>query len=208
MRTDCPEQSRDFSAVSGAYTAIAVVTLLLTLVLSGLIFLAQARAARLEIAKHRRFRYRDTDKLVEIEPIGDDHYHLFLSHAWVTAQDQMRVIKQRLGESLPGLKTFLDVDDLASQGGKGAELVARAQVMLLFGSDGYFGGLHPPSRPCIMELVACHAAKKPIITMLEVEDKHRLRTPHQLYEQMRKLDEPIHDSHPSGGRSEQLPEHA
>ena len=43
------EQSRDFSAVSGAYTAIAVVTLLLTLVLSGLIFLAQRarRASRL-----------------------------------------------------------------------------------------------------------------------------------------------------------------
>ena len=36
-----------------------------------------------------------------------EEYHLFLSHAWVSGQDQMRIIKQRLSEALPGVTIFL-----------------------------------------------------------------------------------------------------
>ena len=40
----------------------------------------------------------------------------------------MRVVKSRLSEMVPELKTFLDVDDLTE--GKGAELVDASQVIL------------------------------------------------------------------------------
>ena len=40
----------------------------------------------------------------------------------------MRVVKSRLSEMVPELKTFLDVDDLTE--GKGAELVDASQVTL------------------------------------------------------------------------------
>ena len=99
------------------------------------------------------------------------------------------MIKQRLTESLPGVKTFLDVDDLRKKAGKGAELVSRSHAMLVFCSDGYFGGDNPPSRPSIMELIACFAAGIPIIAMLEVEEKHKPLSKEQLYRQMKRLDE-------------------
>ena len=39
-------------------------------------------------------------------------WHLFLSHTWASAQDQCAVIKRQLVRMLPGIKIFLDVDDL------------------------------------------------------------------------------------------------
>mgnify|MGYP002630129895 CR=1 FL=1 len=42
-----------------------------------------------------------------------ERYHLFLSHVWSTAQDQVAVIKRQLTLMMPvGLQIFLDVDDL------------------------------------------------------------------------------------------------
>jgi len=41
--------------------------------------------------------------------IAKDGYHLFLSHVWGTGQDQMRIVKQRMLEMVPGLSIFLDV---------------------------------------------------------------------------------------------------
>ena len=46
-------------------------------------------------------------------PIGlpqGQRWHLFLSHAWATGQDRMRIIKDRLKMMLPELEVFLDVD--------------------------------------------------------------------------------------------------
>ena len=34
-------------------------------------------------------------------------FHIFLSHAWGTGQDQMRIVKQRLLEMLPDVRVFL-----------------------------------------------------------------------------------------------------
>ena len=60
-------------------------------------------------------------------------YHLFLSHAWRNGQDQCRHIKAEFAVSLPGLKCFLDVDDL--QAGRGAEDVDKSMVFLCFIAD-------------------------------------------------------------------------
>ena len=47
------------------------------------------------------------------------------------------------------------VDDLQRKVGKGAEEMAKSQKMLVFGSDGFFGGSNPPSKPCMLEMFAC-----------------------------------------------------
>ena len=40
-------------------------------------------------------------------------YHCFISHVWATGQDQAAMIKRRLVAMMPpGLRVFLDVDDL------------------------------------------------------------------------------------------------
>lgn len=45
-------------------------------------------------------------------------WHLFLSHVWSSAQDQVAVIKRRLQILLPGVEIFLDVDDLEDIGNR------------------------------------------------------------------------------------------
>ena len=127
----------------------------------------EARAART-----RRLRHRAGGSEVVMPPIGDGDFHLFLSHAWGTGQDQMRVVKQRLTEMLPDVAVFLDVDDLQRRKGKGAELVARSEHFLVFCSGGFFS-----SPNCIRELVCAVLRGKPIIALMEPDRKHgRLTT--------------------------------
>ena len=69
------------------------------------------RRAQLESLrqKARRLRYATNDGEVEPPLIGPGRYHLFLSHVWSTAQDQMRIVKARLQEMIPDVSVFLDV---------------------------------------------------------------------------------------------------
>ena len=98
--------------------------------------------------------------------LGDNDFHLFLSHVWGTGQDQMRVIKQRLLEMLPDLSVFLDVDDLQDISNLPG-YVARTRAVLVFCSEGYF-----KSKNCMIELRSAVQYKKPIIALL---DPDRLR---------------------------------
>ena len=41
-------------------------------------------------------------------------YHLFNSHIWSTGQDAVATIKRQLQRLVPGVRIFLDVDDLDS----------------------------------------------------------------------------------------------
>ena len=62
-------------------------------------------------------RLREFPYLRQDPQAGGDTFHIFLSHTWSFGQDQMRIVKQRMLELLPGIRIFLDVDDLAA--GKG-----------------------------------------------------------------------------------------
>ena len=90
-------------------------------------------------------------------------YHLFLSHTWLSGQDQalhrgpaalstrvprrallppplprqVHLIKRRLSTLAPGMDIFLDVDNLQEFGSL-ADEVAASDVVLLFLSRGYF----------------------------------------------------------------------
>ena len=94
-------------------------------------------------------------------------YHLFLSHHWGTGQDQMRVVKQRLLEVLPGARIFLDVDEPGFEIGDLESYVARSRAVLVFCSRGYF-----QSKSCMRELRAAVASDKPLIALLEPEAGH------------------------------------
>ena len=94
-------------------------------------------------------------------------FHLFLSHSWIHGQDQMRLVKERLtAQLLPGLRVFLDVDDLEE--GRGTEDVNRSQHILIFLTEDYFD-----SKNCFCELLCAFVKSKPITVMLETQDgKH------------------------------------
>ena len=62
--------------------------------------------------------------------VEGQRHHLFLSHVWKTGQDQARVIKQLLKEVLPGIRVFLDVDELTDLSLLEHEIAASAKVLV------------------------------------------------------------------------------
>ncbi|KAL1511740.1 hypothetical protein AB1Y20_005028 [Prymnesium parvum] len=88
-------------------------------------------------------------------------YHLFLSHIWSTGQDQVAVIKRRLQTLQPGIRIFLDVDDLEDIGAL-EMYVRQTAVVLIFLSRGYFF-----SKNCIREVTAAVDQSKRLILVHE-----------------------------------------
>jgi hypothetical protein len=109
-------------------TLIATVGALASVTLIAVVQASQEQRKRrrdLRNAQSRRLRYQAGSNLLpaniidgkEVEihdgmlgprlPDGCE-YHCFLSHVWVTGQDQMRVVKTRLVEMLPEIKVFLE----------------------------------------------------------------------------------------------------
>ena len=85
------ELESSFNVPSVVLSAMLFSALLSVIVAIALITLQQVRVARL--AARRRLRYKKGRALakqpVRLEKIRDG-YHLFLSHAWITGQDQER----------------------------------------------------------------------------------------------------------------------
>ena len=112
---DAAEQSRLLIFMpAGAVALLAIVV----------VFVIVHRSRK--VAAHaaaRVLRDSENGEVVRAPSIGTGNFHLFLSHAWATGQDQMRVVKQRLSEIVPGLQIFLDVRLHASKPGLTCSLV-------------------------------------------------------------------------------------
>ena len=141
-------------------TGIIIVSMSVLVVLMGfgmLLLLRHQRARK----RARLLLYLKNDREVRLPallvPYG---YHIFLSHVWISGQDQMRILKQRLIAMMPEIRVFLDVDDLKH--GRGGEDIDRSNVVLVFVSSGYFA-----SQNCMRELLRAVATGKSIITVCE-----------------------------------------
>ena len=94
-------------------------------------------------------------------------FHVFLSHNWMHGQDEMRIIKTRLREMLPGVEVFLDVDNLG--GGSDHPHIDVSNCMLCYLTQKWF-----TSPPCLREFIRAVLRKKPLIALLEpdMSDQH------------------------------------
>lgn len=133
------------------------------------------------IAARHLHRVADDNDVVP-PSIPGDHYNCFLSHVWGTGQDQMRVVKTRLNEMIPGLRVFLDVDDLKE--GRGMEYVDRSDVVLIFCSDGYF-----VSQNCMRECLRAIFQGKHLVTLLEPDRHHGSLSRDQIRNQLVEADD-------------------
>ena len=103
-------EQRDLYILNNATLTFLLLTSSIgALLLSGILFLVQlaAEGARVRrearASKARRLRHVEhLDEVVAPVLAEGHHWHLFLSHVWGTGQDQMRIIKQRLLEMVPG----------------------------------------------------------------------------------------------------------
>ena len=146
---------------------IATVMLLLNfsvVVIYGIATLAQAHAHAHDIPPN--IRLAGSRRLPELSLHEDQVFHLFLSHIWSSGQDQVAVIKRQLQLLLPGIKVFLDVDDL-DRIDKLEEYIQTSQCTLLFLSKGYF-----LSTNCQREIRAALDAQKPLVLVHE-ENRRR-----------------------------------
>jgi len=165
------EQRDDAKMDESVLASVLFVNVVAALVVSLLMMIAQIewerrqKRAEMLAATAKRLRSVDDDELVRLPAIQPGNFHVFLSHVWGTGQDQMRIVKLRLGEMLPDVRCFLDVDDLRE--GKGAEFVDKSEKTLVFCSAGYF-----QSPNCMRELLRAVVTRKPVIALLEVEAKH------------------------------------
>ena len=164
-------------AESNAIIAMLIIAALVVVIVATLMLFSDAASVRL------RLLCSDT-AIVEPARLKKGHYHCFLSHVWASAQDQQRVIRQRLLEMLPGVAVFLDVEDLKE--GRGAESIDLSATVLVYCSEGYFASVN-----CMRELLRAVLLHKPIITLLEPEKRHGGLTLNQIKQQLLQADEPF-----------------
>ena len=60
-----------------------------------------------------RLKWSDSGAALQLAPpLSPDGYHLFLSHVWAHGQDLAGSLKSTFCGLVPGIRVFLDVDDL------------------------------------------------------------------------------------------------
>jgi len=91
-------------------------------------------------------------------------FHVMLSHNWAQGQDQMRIVKTRLTEMLPGISVFLDVDALGNTRFKDFEHIDMCNAVVFFLTQGFLR-----SGPCIRELMRACLLNIAPITVLETD---------------------------------------
>ena len=105
---------------------------------------------------------QSTGQLPELAP-PPPKWHLFLSHNWDN-QDAVATIKRQLQRLLPGVRIFLDVDDLESVDALEAYVHDSAVVLILLGSVRYF-----KSTNCLREVSAAKENGRPLVLVHEAD---------------------------------------
>ena len=203
------ELKLDYEVQGVLLSAIFIVCVFGALVFSAVLTVEQMRQEREQrlreerAGKARRLRWVDdaSEVVINKKPVipkstppsftptykmgaVSDLFHIFLSHVWGTGQDQMRIVKTRLKEMMPDVVPFLDVDDLRE--GKGAEYVDASSVTLIFVSYGYFA-----SPNCMRELLRAVVTGKPVVTLMESEQKHGGLTEAEVKQQLHDASSPF-----------------
>ncbi|EOD23669.1 hypothetical protein EMIHUDRAFT_239307 [Emiliania huxleyi CCMP1516] len=99
--------------------------------------------------------------VLELSP--ECHFHGFISHCWGTGQDQTHTVVRQLQLLLPGVRIWLDVDNLEDVG-RLEESVRDATTFLVFLSAGYFKSFN-----CRRELYAALGSNRPFIPIQEAD---------------------------------------
>ena len=144
-------------ASASALAAVIFGFNLLSLALFGMMTAYQMRVQR----DTSSIRLVETKQLPELTLGPVMKWHIFLSHIWSSGQDQVATIKRQLQLLLPGIRVFLDVDDL-QEIGKLEEYIEQSQCILIFLSRNYFF-----STNCLRELDHALKSNKPLVLVHE-----------------------------------------
>ena len=164
------EQS-GFSGAIPLIVAVLITSALLVLLVALVLFGHQLNASRkLPIA-----RWANDGLVANPRILPSGGFHAFVSHQWGSGQDKARAIKAQLTMLIPGLRVFLDVDDLTDIGAL-ESLIDATDVVVVFlaGSteDGVEISDYMRSRNCLRELRQSVVAKKRLVFVRETDQQH------------------------------------
>ena len=149
----------------GSYTTLVMLMGTIIAALFGFTTVVLQSVAASRAAPH--LQMRGTRSTLHAPLLDVKHrYHYFISHVWSTGQDQARSIKELLKESLPGVRVFLDVDDLEDVS-KLEEEVEASAIIIVFLSASYFA-----SRNCMRELSHAVLKRKQVCLALLIWAMH------------------------------------
>ena len=112
-------------------------------------------------------KVKSTKSRPNLEMSDSCHFHFFLSHVWSTGQDKAQKIARMLQLHVPGIRVWLDVDELENIGEDSlAKSVGDSELFVLFYSSGYFR-----SENCRKEVCAAFASNKPTLVLYEGDTK-------------------------------------
>ena len=146
------------SAVGGSKLELAL--------LFGFVILVLVALAALFVWEHSQARevlvLQSTGRPPELAP-PPPNWHIFLSHNWDN-QDTVATIKRQLQRLLPGVRVFLDVDDLRSVDALETYVNDSATVLILLGSPRYF-----KSANCLREVTAAKNKCLPLVCVHDAD---------------------------------------
>ena len=106
-------------------------SLLIALCFAVLVVLVLVLAVEIRRARRAVYaRWESDHSIVAPQRLKPGQYHTFISHNWRSAQDQARAMKQLLVALAPGLKVWLDVDDMRSKAGTSATNTANFEFVI------------------------------------------------------------------------------
>jgi hypothetical protein len=143
------------------YTAsvVAVVLTLGTLVISVFSFLA---LIFLTIAHPMLTLKSGVKPNLALNSDSNCEFHAFFSHVWSTGKAKSHAIVRKMQLIMPGVKIWLDVDDIDSSGGNLEQAVTGSRVFIVFVSKGYFASYN-----CRREIYTAMRLGKPVIVIYE-----------------------------------------
>lgn len=113
--------------------------------------------AELNAAREPAFQLTATGEAPRLELARSKRWHLFISHSWAN-QDAAATIKRQMQLLLPGVRIFLDIDDLDSIEALERHVGESAAMLLFLGSYKYF-----TSDNCKREVAAAQLHGLPLI---------------------------------------------
>jgi len=147
-----------FDSARGASAFVIALTAAMLIISLLVVVLKTASAVRMPTI---RLASSGRPPVLELPP--ECHFHGFISHSWGTGQDQTHTVVRRLQLLLPGVRIWLDVDNLDDVG-RLEESVADAMSFLVFLSAGYFRSFN-----CRRELYAALGSNRPFIPIFEAD---------------------------------------
>jgi len=145
------------------YYQASVLALILTATMLGITIIFMIVIIKNEM-NAPTIRLNSTRNKPNLEMAGNCKSHAFVSHVWATGQDKAQKIVRMIQLVLPGIKIWLDVDNL-SEFGQLENSVRGSSFFLLFYSKGYFKSIN-----CVREVTTAVRARVPTLVVYEGDD--------------------------------------